>query len=178
MTFHSPLLADADAALAGAFADVTPAEAAARIDGKWSAAEICEHLALAFELNGAAVTKAVAERQTRLRPATVRQRFGKWLVVGLGYFPRATSPEAVRPRGEPGAVGVETVRARLAALDEALAAAAGVFGDTTPILNHPILGPFSVRDWRRFHAIHVRHHMKQVRERVAQARRGQALQNG
>jgi hypothetical protein len=172
MSFNSRDLARADSALAHALADVTPGEAVIRVDGKWSPADICEHLGLAFELNAAAVAKAVADRKPRLRPASMRQRFGRWLVVKLGYFPRARSPEAVLPRGDRGLVGVDDVRRRLAALDAVLADAVSVFGEHTPFLNHPILGPFSVDDWRRFHAIHVRHHMKQVRERVGRVRRG------
>jgi hypothetical protein len=29
-------------------------------------------------------------------------------------------------------------------------------------LDHPILGPFSIAQWRKFHLVHGLHHVKQI----------------
>jgi hypothetical protein len=51
----------------------------------------------------------------------------------------------------------------LLVLDQRLKDVARAFGSRTPVLNHPIMGPFSVNDWRRFHWVHTRHHLRQIR---------------
>jgi hypothetical protein len=36
---------------------------------------------------------------------------------------------------------------------------------TAKVVDHPILGAFSVDQWLKFHLIHTRHHEKQIRAR-------------
>jgi hypothetical protein len=43
------------------------------------------------------------------------------------------------------------------------------FGARTKILDHPVLGPLTVEQWRKFHWIHGRHHAKQIRARLGKA---------
>jgi hypothetical protein len=31
-----------------------------------------------------------------------------------------------------------------------------------------VLGPFSIEQWRKFHLVHGRHHVKQIRQRRAE----------
>ena len=52
-------------------------------------------------------------------------------------------------------------------MDEALAHAAAQFGTRVKILDHPILGPLNIRQWRKFHWVHTRHHARQIRQRTA-----------
>jgi len=33
------------------------------------------------------------------------------------------------------------------------------------ILDHPILGPLNIEQWRKFHAMHGHHHCRQIVER-------------
>jgi hypothetical protein len=40
------------------------------------------------------------------------------------------------------------------------------FGSATKILDHPILGPLTAEQWRKFHWVHGRHHARQIRERA------------
>ena len=49
----------------------------------------------------------------------------------------------------------------LARLDEVAMRVRERFG-TVKILDHPILGAFTIDEWLRFHAIHTRHHEKQI----------------
>jgi hypothetical protein len=41
------------------------------------------------------------------------------------------------------------------------------FGSRTKIMDHPILGPLTAEEWRKFHWVHGRHHVRQIRERMA-----------
>jgi len=36
------------------------------------------------------------------------------------------------------------------------------FGKRSKLANHFILGPLTAQEWRRFHWVHTRHHMKQI----------------
>jgi hypothetical protein len=38
------------------------------------------------------------------------------------------------------------------------------FGEKTKIMDHPFIGPLSGRQWRKFHLVHGRHHIKQIQE--------------
>jgi hypothetical protein len=54
----------------------------------------------------------------------------------------------------------------LVAMDATLADAEKRFGAKARLLRHPVLGPLTAQQWRRFHEVHGRHHLKQI---VAQA---------
>lgn len=149
-----------------ATAGLDEARLARPVPGKWSGAEILDHLRLAFTVSAHALEKAA---DTGLKRAH-RPRFYQWLarttVIDLGYFPKAKSPEITSPgstaRPEP---IVDATREALVAVDAALARAAARFGEDSPILDHPYFAGLSVRQWRKFHWRHLVHHMKQVRER-------------
>lgn len=55
--------------------------------------------------------------------------------------------------------------ATLAAMDDALNRIEPQAKDA-PVLTHFLLGPLSVRQWRRFHRAHARHHAAQVERAV------------
>jgi hypothetical protein len=136
------------------------------VEGRWSIAQILEHLTLAFTVNRAALEKALASGELRARPPGPRHRFGRLLVVDIGYFPRRKSPDMTTPRGSvPPERAVAALREALAALDETLTRVAARFGETAPVANHPYFSGMNVRQWRKFHWRHTRHHMKQVRAR-------------
>jgi hypothetical protein len=138
-----------------------------RPPGKWSIAEILEHLTLAYTRNAAAMAKAVETGEPRAGRPALKQRLGRTLVVGLAYFPRARAPETSTPSGSIPADRVrESALAALTALDVAAAQADARFGDRMPLLNHPYFGGMSVRQWRKFHWRHTVHHMKQARRIV------------
>jgi hypothetical protein len=121
-------------------------------------------------VNTTALEKAIALGATRARRPTLAQRLSRFLVVDLGYFPRAEAPEYARPRGS---VDVERIReaidAALVRLDATLDRAAERFGEGTPLLRHPFFAAMTVRQWRTFHRRHTLHHLRQVRARVRAA---------
>ena len=135
----------------------------ARLPGKWSASDILEHLMLSFQASGARLVSAMDEGQPMARPGTWKERLGAFVVVSLGYFPTGRkAPEYVQPKGMKAPDIVDAAKAALVDFDATAARCAGRFGPGRKVTNHPILGPFSVRQWRRFHRVHTRHHMKQV----------------
>lgn len=133
-------------------------------DGRWSIAEILEHLTLAFTVNAAALEKALAAGAPRARPPLLKQKLGRFLVVDLGYFPKAEAPAMVVPSGTvPEERSVSALQDALTLLDAVLTRVAERFGLDTLVANHPYFGGMSVRQWRKFHWRHTVHHMRQVR---------------
>jgi hypothetical protein len=57
------------------------------------------------------------------------------------------------------------IEPHLMVLDQRLKDVARAFGTRRPVLNHPLMGPFSVTDWRWFHWAHTRHHLRQISAR-------------
>ena len=86
--------------------------------------------------------------------------------VRLGWFP--TGIEAPRHVVPTGAVALSEVIVRSGAhlreVDDAIARIVERFG-RGPVLDHPILGPFTAADWVRFHHVHTRHHCRQITDR-------------
>jgi len=131
--------------------------------GKWSAAEVLEHLARSMAGTAYIMGRALDQDRPKAKPDTWQERLKAFIVVGIGYFPSGReAPEPTRPRGLPPAEARNGIRQALADLDEAAARCASRFGERTKVANHPILGAFDVRQWRRFHRVHTRHHMKQI----------------
>ena len=61
-------------------------------------------------------------------------------------------------------VVLEGVKTDLLWLDDAAGRTGRVFG-SAKVLDHPILGAFTVDQWLRFHLVHTKHHEKQIRAR-------------
>ena len=47
-------------------------------------------------------------------------------------------------------------------MDKLIAQCEAQYGARNKVLDHPILGPLTARQWRKFHWVHGRHHMKQI----------------
>lgn len=162
-----PDIRQARALLLGAVQDLTPERAESAVDGKWSIAGILEHLHLSYARSAA----AIARRREKgagapARPRTMKQRLQQFVVVTLGYFPPGReAPKMTVPSGRPYADVLADLERVFSELDESLAAADSALGGSQPVLDHPLLGPFSVNQWRKFHLVHTRHHVKQIRER-------------
>ena len=147
-------------------AGVSTSRAEVSTDGRWSVAQIIEHLDLAYTRNAAGLELRVAKGEVPLLRGTTKQTLARFVVVVLGYFPAGRqSPPTVLPQGRPFEEVRDALETDLVALDRALDAAEQKFGAARPILNHPIMGPFSVADWRRFHWVHTRHHVRQIDDR-------------
>jgi hypothetical protein len=144
---------------------LSAAEAAVRPGDRWSIAEIVEHLALTYTGTAKGFERLLGGAVPLPPAPTPRQRFWTFVITGLGVFPRGrAAPKPVVPSG----IGLDAALARAAAgleaFDAGAARAEARFGHGY-VLTHPILGPFTVRHWRRFHVVHTRHHVRQIAAR-------------
>lgn len=139
--------------------------AGVRRHGRWSIAEIVEHLALTYTGTTKGLDR-VCDGAIALPPSpSLSQRFRVGVVVGLGYFPTGIqAPKHVVPSGLTLEDALARAYAGLEGFDAAAARAETRFG-RTHVLMHPILGPFTVATWRRFHVVHTRHHARQITAR-------------
>lgn len=135
--------------------------------GRWSIAEILEHLTLSLTLNRATLDKALASGEVRARRPRLAQWLARTLVIDVGYFPRAEAPDRTQPQGSiPPERSLAAIREALLALDGTLGRVSDRFGEGVMVANHPYFAGLTVGQWRKFHWRHTVHHMRQVRERL------------
>jgi hypothetical protein len=162
-SYLSDLERELDAAIRG-----VPAEALEKAPaGKWNARLILEHLYLSYAGTNRAIGRCLDAGKPLGTVPTMRQRLGTFMVTGLGYFPTGVKAPAVAvPRG----VSPEEVQQNMFVEIQKMAARLDEceqrFGGKAKILDHPILGPMNVNQWRKLHLLHARHHIRQIRERA------------
>ena len=143
------------------------AECATRRDpSRWSVCEVVEHLQRAYLGSAKGFERCLEKNAPIATPATIKQKLQSFALLNLGYFPEGRqAPKHVIPTGELdlGAV-LEAVRRDLERLDQAAARTRERFG-RVKVVDHPILGAFSVDQWLTFHLVHTRHHERQIRAR-------------
>jgi hypothetical protein len=130
---------------------------------KWCAAEVLEHLYLTYTGTIKGFEKVMEAGKPLATRASVKQRVRTLVVVGFSHMPEGRkAPAMTQPRGLP----VEEVRgevgAKIVAMDAIIAQCEARFGRGMQLLDHPILGPLTATQWRRFHLVHGRHHEKQL----------------
>jgi hypothetical protein len=132
--------------------------------GKWSMAEILEHLYLTYTGTTKGFGRVLDAGQPQVTTATLKQRGRSLVVLGMGYLPSGReSPPFARPRGlEPEAVTAQ-IGAKIAEMDAIMQSCESKFGRSAKVLDHAILGPLTVAQWRKFHLVHGLHHLKQIR---------------
>lgn len=163
MTLVDPHLQRLHRELASAVTDLSPEQLRWHPTGKWSAGEILEHLYLTYTGTSKGFGRVLEAGNPLTKIPTWKQRVQALIVVRFGYLPSGREAPAVsRPRGLPSEQVVAEVGARLAEMDEIMARCAAQFGARTKVLDHPLLGPFSVSQWRKFHLVHGLHHLTQL----------------
>ena len=144
------------------------------LPGKWSAAEVLEHLYLTYTGTTRGLEKVLTGGAPLATKPSMPQRMLTFLVVRLGHVPGGLeAPARVQPKGLP----VEQVRSeiweRLAAMDATIARCEARFGCHVKLLDHPILGALTAAEWRTLHVVHGRHHQRQLlrlRKRTVETR--------
>jgi hypothetical protein len=141
------------------------------LPGKWSAAEVLEHLYLTYTGTIKGLERVIARDAPLATRASLRQRVLTFVVVGLGYMPAGRkTPAVAQPKG----LSTERLRheigVTLAAMDAIIAQCESRFGHRVKLLDHPILGPLTAPQWRTLHLVHGRHHQKQLLQLREQAR--------
>jgi hypothetical protein len=147
--------------------------------GGWSRQQVVQHMLLAYAATVAELERRLAKGAPTKRMRTPKERLQQFVIVRCGYFPPGRrAPEMVNPNLSklPPLDGPELAaeyRRQVGELSAAIAKAEAMWGGSVAIATHPILGPFSVEQWRKFHAVHTLHHVKQL-ERIRQALKVQA----
>ena len=98
---------------------MTTKELTRRPKGKWSCAEILEHLYLTYTGTVKGFERCWEAGKPLAGSLTLKQRLAIALVVDAGYFPEGRqAPERTRPKGMPAEKVVAEVRQQIAQMDE------------------------------------------------------------
>ena len=131
--------------------------------GKWCAAEVLEHLYLTYTGTIKGFQKVMEAGKPLATRASMTQRLRTLVVVGFSHMPEGRrAPEMTRPRGLPAEKVRNEVGLKMVAMDAIIAQCEARFGRGIHLLDHPILGPLTATQWRKFHLAHGRHHEKQL----------------
>jgi hypothetical protein len=156
--------------LEDAVGSASPGDLAKAPAEKWSAAQILEHLFVTYKYTNRGLEKCLEQGAPSATRATLKDRFATVLVVNIGYLPAGRkAPERSVPRGMPLEEVQPAITAELERMVSDLDDCERKFGGRTKILDHPILGPLTADEWRKFHWIHGRHHARQIRERIGKS---------
>ena len=132
-------------------------------EGKWSTAEVLEHLYLTYTGTAKAFERCLHEGKPLARTPVLKDRVRAFVVTGLGHLPEGRkAPKHALPRGMAVEEVVREIGPRISAMDDLIGQCEARFGKRTRVLDHPILGPLTARQWRKFHWVHGRHHLKQI----------------
>ncbi len=152
-------------AITAATRSMTAEELQRHPPGKWSTAEVLEHLYLSYTGTEKGCDRCLQEGRPLAGVPNWKQRAMIALVTGLGYFPAGReSPKQARPRGTPPEQVLAGIGARIKAMDRAIGECEKRLGKGVVMLDHPVLGPLTAKQWRKFHWVHGRHHVKQIRK--------------
>lgn len=143
--------------------NLTPEQLNRHAEGKWSIAQILEHLSLTYSGTSAGCERCLKADRTLATSATLKQRFATAVVVKLGYMPPGRkAPEMSIPRGTPGETVLANIQRNVVAMDQAIHSCEERFGNRVKLMDHPILGPLTTEQWRKLHWVHGRHHLRQI----------------
>jgi hypothetical protein len=139
-----------------------------RLDSRrWHIQQIVGHLLLTYALTIAAMDTQIAKARRTQASLSLAQRLWQFAVLRLGWLPRRRrAPAETTPDPHAAPVDGDQLRGALvralAALDGRIAAAEQLFGYRRRAVRHMLLGPLSLNQWRRFHLVHGRHHIRQI----------------
>jgi len=151
------------AAIASATDGMTSEDLIRHPQGKWSTAEILEHLYLTYTGTVKGFERCLDAGKPLARPPVLRDRMRTFVVTGLGHMPQGRkAPERTQPRGMLADEVAREIGPRVSAMEQLIAQCETRYGKRTRLLDHPILGPLTARQWRKFHWVHGRHHLKQI----------------
>jgi DinB superfamily len=132
--------------------------------GKWCTAEVLEHLYLTYTGTLKGFERVANAGNPLAATQTWKQRGRTLIVVGFGHMPSGReAPPVSRPRGLPSEKVLAEIGAKIGEMDESIARCEQSFGTSRKLLDHPILGPLTGAQWRKFHLVHGMHHVKQIR---------------
>jgi hypothetical protein len=133
-------------------------------EGKWSTAQILEHLCKTYTGTKLGYEKAMATNRSLAGASKgLQQSLARFVLINLGYFPTGRkSPERALPSNNwTGSHATRTICEELVKLIEAQQKVETKFSGVK-VVDHPVLGPLTPDQWARFHYVHAKHHMKQI----------------
>ena len=132
-------------------------------EGKWSPAEILEHLGLTYKGTAKNMQRSLTAGQPLGGRPSLKQRLIDVLVLDVGYFPTGrNSPEGAKPRGTSGEHILREMNDRLIDMDAMIQKCETKFGSRAFVADHPVLGPITMQQWPKFHWVHGMHHVRQI----------------
>ncbi len=141
--------------------------------GRWCAQQIMEHLILSYQLTSTSVSKQLKTGRVPKSRRSILEFVLRMQTIGMGYMPEGVPAiRAVRPEEFTPEAGSATAARFLHAaeeMDQWLVAGRKKFG-IEACGEHPLFGVMRVDEWRRYHAVHATHHMKQLRNAIRFAR--------
>ena len=153
-------------AIASATRGMTSDELTRHAEGKWCVAEILEHLYLTYTGTQKAFERCLKAGKPLARSSHFQTKSGRDRGHRLRIFSRGT--EIARSGPSPGHVRGKS-RGRHRSPDcrhgQAHHAMRRALWLAHKVLDHPVLGPLTARQWRKFHLAHGRHHVKQILQR-------------
>jgi Protein of unknown function (DUF1569) len=159
-----PRLATLQREIASSIAGLTPGDLTCSVPGKWCSAEILEHLYLTYTGTAKGFSRLLEVTEPRATKATWKQRGRSFVVTQLGYMPTGRkAPAMALPRGIAPEKVTSEIHTAISHMHELMTLCARRFGTRSKVLDHPILGPLSIEQWRKFHLVHGLHHVKQIR---------------
>jgi hypothetical protein len=127
-------------------------------------AEVLEHLYLSYTGTTKGFSRLLSAEKPTAARSTWKQRRDVLIVLGLGYLPSGReSPPSSRPRGLPSEKVLAEVAGKIAEMDDMITNCEEKYGHGK-LLDHPALGPLSGAEWRKFHLMHGRHHIEQIKK--------------
>jgi hypothetical protein len=145
--------------------EITTEELTRHKPGKWSAAEVLEHLSRAYSSTSRLLQRHLESQRPNTDTPTEKERMLTERVIEAENFPPGQSaPEFTLPKGIAPEAAVPRLQETIAALDEAIARCETAFGAEATIAKHFLFGPLTARQWRKFHWVHTAHHAKQIEE--------------
>lgn len=158
--------------IATAVAGLTPEQLRQHRPGKWCTAEILEHLYLTYTGTLKGFERVVEAGKPLATTQTWQQRGQTLVVVAFGYLPSGReAPAVARPRGLAPEKVLAEIGPKILEMDDNLARCEEKFESRRKLLDHPILGPLTATQWRKFHLLHGLHHVKQIHSLREQSNR-------
>ena len=155
-------LSDLRDALAKSIDGMSPEDLSRHPEGKWSSAEILDHLNQTYRGTIKNCERCLAAGKS----GSVDRKSKRWqrrIVIWLGYIPSGRkSPVGALLRGTPVAQLTTEILENIQRMESVIEKCDREYGRGKEIAEHPVLGPLTAREWQKFHWLHGRHHARQI----------------
>ncbi len=150
-------------AIASATLGMSTEDLVRHTEGKWSTAQVLEHLYLTYTGTVKGCERCLHAGKPLAGTPVLKDHMKAFVVTGLGYLPNGReAPERTQPRGMLVDEVTREIGPRISVMDRLITQCETRFGKRSRVLDHPFLGPLTARQWRKFHWVHGRHHLKQI----------------